>query len=43
METDLSFLGLVLQAGPIVQLVMLALLAASVISWAIILRKRTML
>ncbi len=43
METDLSFLGLVLQASPIVQLVMLALLAASVISWAIILRKRTML
>jgi biopolymer transport protein TolQ len=43
MTTDMSFLGMVLQASVIVQLVMLLLLAASVASWAIILRKRTML
>ena len=36
-------MGLVLQASAIVQFVMLLLLAASVASWAIIFRKRTML
>ena len=40
MNTDLSFLELVMAASPVVQLVMLMLLAASVVSWAIILRKR---
>jgi biopolymer transport protein TolQ len=39
----MSFMGLVLQASVIVQTVMLLLLLASVASWAIILRKRTML
>ncbi len=43
MPTETSFLGLVAQASFIVQLVMLLLLAASVVSWTIILRKRTML
>ncbi len=37
---DQSFLRLVLEASPVVQLVMLMLLCASVVSWAIILRKR---
>ena len=40
MNTDLSFLELVMAASPVVQLVMLMLLVASVVSWAIILRKR---
>jgi biopolymer transport protein TolQ len=39
----MSLMGLVLQASAIVQFVLLLLLAASVASWAIILRKRTML
>jgi len=43
MGSDTSFLDLVLQASMIVQFVMLLLLAASVASWAIILRKRTMI
>ncbi len=43
MATETSFLGLIVQASFIVQLVMLLLLAASVVSWAIILRKRTLL
>jgi biopolymer transport protein TolQ len=43
MGSDASFLELVLQASMIVQFVMLLLLAASVASWAIILRKRTMI
>lgn len=43
MPTDMSFIGLVLQASAIVQIVMLLLLAASVLSWSIILRKRTMI
>jgi biopolymer transport protein TolQ len=43
MGTDTSFIALVAQASWIVQLVLLALLAASVASWAIILRKRTMI
>ncbi len=40
MTTDMSLLGLVLEASPIVQLVMLALLLASIASWAVIFRKR---
>ncbi|MBW7931398.1 MAG: protein TolQ [Gammaproteobacteria bacterium] len=43
MTPDHSFLDLVLGASFIVQLVLLLLLAASVFSWAIILRKRRML
>jgi biopolymer transport protein TolQ len=43
MTTDHSFLDLILGASIIVQLVMLLLLAASIASWAIILRKRRML
>lgn len=43
MPTDTSFIGLVMQASAIVQIVMLLLLAASVVSWSIILRKRTMI
>jgi len=40
MATDLSLLQLVLDASPIVQAVLVMLLAASVVSWAIMLRKR---
>jgi biopolymer transport protein TolQ len=40
MTNDLSFLSLILEASLIVQLVMLALLLASIASWAVILRKR---
>ncbi len=40
MGDDLSMWTLVLSASPIVQAVMLLLLAASVASWAVILRKR---
>ena len=43
MTSDLSLLSLVLQASFIVQLVMLLLLIASVASWAIIVRKRSLL
>ncbi|MGI9307627.1 MAG: protein TolQ [Gammaproteobacteria bacterium] len=43
MAADSSFLELVLQASIVVQLVMLLLLAASVVSWGIILRKRSLL
>jgi biopolymer transport protein TolQ len=39
-DVDQSFLKLVLDASPVVQLVMLLLLCASVVSWAIIIRKR---
>ena len=39
MTADLSILDLVLQASVLVQLVMLSLLAASVVSWTIIFRK----
>jgi biopolymer transport protein TolQ len=39
MNRELSIVTLVLQAGPVVQFVMLLLLAASVASWAIIFRK----
>jgi len=43
MGVETSFFGLVMQASFVVQAVMLLLLAASVASWTIILRKRTML
>ncbi|MDE2252335.1 MAG: protein TolQ [Gammaproteobacteria bacterium] len=42
MGADLSILRLVVQASPVVQLVMALLLAASLMSWAIIFGKRTM-
>ena len=38
--TDTSFLRMILDASPLVQLVIALLLSASVVSWAIILRKR---
>ena len=37
MSTDLSFVTLVASASPLVQLVMAALMLASVISWTMIL------
>ena len=40
MNTDLSLITLILEASILVQLVMLVLLAASVVSWFIIVRKR---
>jgi len=40
MTGELSIMRLVLEASPVVQLVLLLLLIASVMSWAIILRKR---
>ncbi len=40
MRTDLSIIQLVSDASPLVQLVMLVLLAASVLSWTFIFRKR---
>ncbi len=40
MQTDLSFVNLILDASPLVQLVMFLLLLASVMSWAMIFRKR---
>ena len=43
MNNDLSILKLVLDAGPVVQAIMLLLLAASVWSWYIIIRKRRLL
>lgn len=43
MTPDHSFLDLLLEASFVVQLVLLSLFAASVFSWAIILRKRRML
>ena len=42
MGGDLSILRLIVQASPVVQLVMALLLAASFMSWAIIFRKRMM-
>lgn len=39
METDMSLVSLVLRASPLVQAVMLTLLAASVLSWVIIIIK----
>lgn len=41
MTGDLSVIELVLNASPVVQLVLALLLAASIASWAIILRKRS--
>lgn len=43
MEVDLSLIRLVLGASLVVQLVMLLLLVTSVISWALIFRKRSVL
>jgi biopolymer transport protein TolQ len=43
MSGDLSFLRLILEASIIVQLVMLMLAAASIASWAVILKKRRVL
>ncbi len=43
MNNNLSLLQLALAASPVVKLVMLLLLAASVVSWGIILRKRGIL
>jgi biopolymer transport protein TolQ len=43
MTTDLSFIHLITNASPVVQLVMLALLAASVVSWSMIFSKRVLL
>ncbi len=40
METDLSIINLVLQASILVKLVMLVLILASLVSWALIIRKR---
>ncbi len=42
MNGDLSIVRLIVQASPVVQLVMLLLLAASLMSWSIIFRKRMM-
>ena len=43
MSTDMSFVTLILEASLVVQLVMLALLIASIASWAIIFQKRRVL
>ena len=43
MDNELSIVRLVLQASPIVQVVMALLLLASLFSWAIIFRKRALL
>jgi biopolymer transport protein TolQ len=43
MQGDISILGLVLQAGVVVQFVMLLLLLASIASWGIIFRKRSVI
>jgi biopolymer transport protein TolQ len=43
MSADLSFFGLIAGASPVVQLVMLLLLTVSVLSWAMIFRKRSAL
>lgn len=40
MANDMSMVSLVLQAGPVVQFVMFLLLAASILSWVIIIIKR---
>jgi len=42
-NTDMSIIGLIVQASFVVQLVMLMLLLASVASWAVIFRKRNLL
>lgn len=43
MSADMSIMGLIGAASPLVQLVMLALLLASLASWAVILQKRRLL
>ncbi|OGT35408.1 MAG: protein TolQ [Gammaproteobacteria bacterium RBG_16_51_14] len=43
MSTDLSFLQLIFNASPLVQIVMLILLVASVISWSMIFSKHVIL
>ena len=43
MTNNISFVQLVLQAHPLVQVVLSLLLAASVLSWAVILAKRSLL
>ena len=43
MSTDLSFIHLILNASLVVQLVMIALLLASVVSWSMIFNKRVVL
>ena len=43
MEADLSLIRLVLEASLVVQLVMLLLLVTSVVSWALIFRKRAVI
>ena len=43
MSADLSFFSLIAGASPVVQLVMLLLLTVSVLSWAMIFRKRSAL
>lgn len=40
MQAEISFIGLFLQASLLVKLVMLSLLGLSVVSWAVILKKR---
>ena len=43
MEAELSFIDLFLEASLLVQLVMLALLSASIMSWTVIFQRRTLL
>lgn len=43
MSAEMSVPGLLMQASPVVQLVMLALLAASVASWTVVFQKRRLL
>ena len=43
MNTDLSFISLVMEASIVVQLVILALLIASLMSWSIIFTKRRLI
>jgi biopolymer transport protein TolQ len=43
MNGDLSIIHLMIQASPVVQLVLALLLGASLVSWAIIFRKRAMI
>ena len=43
MNNEMSMVRLIMDASPLVQLVMVSLVAASVVSWAVILRKRRLL
>lgn len=43
MSADMSIIGLITSASPLVQLVMLALLMASLASWAVVMQKRKLL